>query len=108
VILIRLIVVGGAGLAAVLLSALLLLGFANRITRELTGLRAAVRALAEERLPSVVSRLRRGEDVDVAAEAPPLSLRTRTLEVTGTAEAFAAVQRTAVEGPSGRPSCARA
>jgi signal transduction histidine kinase len=97
VILLRLFLVGGAGLVAVLASALLLVRFGNRITRELTGFLKAVRALADERLPEVVRRLRRGEDVDVAAEAPPLALRTRTLEVARIADAFSAVQRTAVE-----------
>ena len=91
------IVVGGAGLLAVIVSSVLLLGFGNRISRELTGLRGAARTLADERLPSVVSRLRAGGDVDVAVEAPPLNLGTRTREVTETADAFSAVQRTAVE-----------
>jgi hypothetical protein len=93
----NLIVVGGAGLLAVIVSSVLLLGFGNRISRELTGLRGAARTLADERLPSVVSRLRAGGDVDVAVEAPPLDLGTRTREVTETADAFSAVQRTAVE-----------
>jgi signal transduction histidine kinase len=93
----NLIVVGGAGLLAVIVSSVLLLGFGNRISRELTGLRGAARTLADERLPSVVSRLRAGGDVDVAVEAPPLNLGTRTREVTDTADAFSAVQRTAVE-----------
>jgi signal transduction histidine kinase len=97
VILLRLIVVGGAGLIAVIVSSILLLGFGNRISRELTGLRGAARTIAGERLPSVVSRLRAGDDVDVAAEAPPLDLNTRTREVTETADAFSVVQRTAVE-----------
>jgi signal transduction histidine kinase len=96
-ILLRLFFVGGVGLAAVLISSLLLLRFGNRITRELTQLRGAARTLARERLPSVVTRLRAGVDVDVDAEAPPLVLRTRTREVTETADAFSAVQRTAVE-----------
>ena len=102
VILLRLALVAGAGLAAVLISALLLLRFGNRITRELTRFLMAVRALADERLPAVVSRLRRGEEVDVAAEAPPLALRTRTLEVARIADAFGAVQRTAVEAAVGQ------
>jgi signal transduction histidine kinase len=102
VILLRLFLVGGVGLAAVVISALLLLGFGNRITRELTSFRTAVRALADERLPAVVARLRAGEDVDVAAEAPPLALRTRTREVTETADAFSAVQRTAIETAVGQ------
>jgi signal transduction histidine kinase len=102
IILLRLFLVGGAGLIAVVVSALLLLGFGNRITRELTGFRNAVRALAEQRMPSVVARLRAGEDVDVAAEAPALALRTRTREVTETADAFSAMQRTAVEAAVGQ------
>jgi hypothetical protein len=70
------IVVGGAGLLAVIVSSILLLGFGNRISRELTGLRGAARTLADERLPGVVSRLRAGHEVDVAVEAPPLDLGT--------------------------------
>jgi signal transduction histidine kinase len=102
VILLRLILVGGAGLAAVIVSALLLLRFGRRITRELTSFLGAVRALADERLPLVVSRLRRGERVNVAAEAPPLALRSRTQEITKIADAFSAVQRTAVEAAVGQ------
>ena len=93
----RLGLVGGGGLLVVILSAFLLLRFSNRITRELTGLRNAARTLSGERLPSVVRRLRAGDDVDVAAEAPPLELKTRTREVTDTADAFSAVQLTAIE-----------
>ena len=96
-IILRLVLVGGAGLVAVILSCVLLLGFGNRISRELTRLRAAARTLAGERLPSVVGRLRAGETVDVAVEAPELDLGTRTREVTDTADAFSTVQRTAVE-----------
>jgi signal transduction histidine kinase len=97
VILLRLFLVGGAGLVAVIISSILLLGFGKRITGELTGLRGAARDLAEQRLPSVVSRLRQGRDVDVNTEAPPLSLRTRIREVAETAAAFSTVQRAAVQ-----------
>jgi len=95
-------VVGGAGLGAVLIVAFLLLRFGNRITRELTGFYGAVRSLAEERLPEVVGRLSRGQDVDVTAEAPPLVLPTRFLEVARIADGFSAVQRTAVEAAVGQ------
>ena len=101
VILLRLIVVGGAGLAAVIASGLLLVRFGRRMTRELTSFLAAVHELADERLPLVVRRLRQGERVDIAAEAPPLALRASTREVTMIAEAFSAVQRTAVEAAVG-------
>jgi Nitrate and nitrite sensing len=101
VILLRLVLVGGAGLAAVIISALLLVQFGRRMTRELTSFLVAVRTLADERLPLVVRRLRQGERVDIAAEAPPLVLRASTREVTEIAEAFSAVQRTAVEAAVG-------
>lgn len=95
--LIRLYAVGGAGLLAVVISTLLLMRFGGRVSRELRGLRAAAQGLAFQRLPGVVSRLRVGEDLDPGAEAPPLHLGTKTLEVTETAEAFSAVQRTAMQ-----------
>jgi signal transduction histidine kinase len=101
-ILLRLYLVGGAGLAAVLASTFLLVRFGRRITKELTGLLVAVRTLAEERLPLLVSRLRHGENADVAAEAPPLDLRSKTTEVAKIAQAFSVVQRTAVEAAVGQ------
>jgi signal transduction histidine kinase len=101
VILLQLILVGGAGLVAVIISGLLLVRFGRRMTRELTSFLVAVRTLADERLPLVVSRLRNGERVDIAAEAPELVLRASTREVTEIAEAFSAVQRTAVEAAVG-------
>jgi signal transduction histidine kinase len=98
----QLLLVGGGGLAAVLVSAFLLVRFVRSIATELTRLLSAVRTLAEERLPVLVGRLRRGEDVDVAAEAPPVALRSRTTEVARIAEAFSAVQRTAVQAAVGQ------
>jgi signal transduction histidine kinase len=89
--------VSGLGLILVLVSSLLLLRFGRRVTRELRGLRAVAQDLAFQRLPGIVSRLRVGEDLDPNAEASPLYLDTKTLEITETAEAFSAVQRTAVE-----------
>jgi signal transduction histidine kinase len=98
----RLIGIGVAGLVAVAVSILLLLGFGQRITRELTGLRQGALSLAGERLPAVVRRLRETADVDVDAEAPPLALPTKTREVAETARAFSDVQRTAVEAAVGQ------
>ncbi|HSZ43664.1 MAG TPA: nitrate- and nitrite sensing domain-containing protein [Trebonia sp.] len=97
VILDELIIVGGVGLIAVLLSAWLLLRFGNRINRELTELRNAARKLASQGLPGIVTRLHAGEDLDPDIEAQPLALHTRTREVTETAEAFSVVQHTAVQ-----------
>src|SRR5690606_35727979 len=63
-------------------------------------LRASAVELAEVRLPKLVERLRRGEDVD-PAETPELE-SARTAEVEGVVRAFSAVQRTAVEAAVGQ------
>ncbi|WP_258943384.1 sensor histidine kinase [Actinomadura luteofluorescens] len=97
----RLAAVGGLGLLAILLSVLLSLRFARGFVRELVGLRGSAEELAEQRLPGIVERLGRNESVDVAAEAPPLDAG-RTAEVARLAEAFARVQRTAVDAAVGQ------
>ena len=51
--------------------------------------------MAEERLPRVVDRLRRGEDVDVLAESPPPGASS-IREVATIADSFATVQGAAV------------
>jgi signal transduction histidine kinase len=61
--------VGAAGFLLTLLVTILL---GRSINRRLTVLRTTALALAREQLPAVVARLRRGESVDVAAEAPPV------------------------------------
>jgi signal transduction histidine kinase len=92
---------GGAGLLAVALSVFLMLLLGGRITRELTGLQRAAMTLAEDRLPSVVTRLSQGEDVDVAQEAAPLE-PGRIAETARVAEAFSSVHHTAVEAAVGQ------
>ncbi|WP_051713160.1 sensor histidine kinase [Spirillospora albida] len=106
-ILLRLGLVGGVGLLAVLLSAFLMLRFGRRVSRELNGLRSAARELAEQRLPEVVGRLSRGEDVCPDEAAPPLRIG-RTAEVADVAEAFSSVQRTAVEAAIGQADMRKA
>lgn len=87
---------GALGLLAVVLSVVLSALVLRSVIRQLTGLRTAALELAHERLPAVVSRLRRGEDVDVAAEAPPLSFGTKEIDEVG--QAFNAARRTAIQG----------
>jgi signal transduction histidine kinase len=89
--------VGGAGLLMVLIPSLLLWRFGRRVSREVQVLRATARELAFRRLPGVVSRLRGGDDLNAEAEGAPLHLNTKILEITETADAFSAVQRTAIE-----------
>jgi signal transduction histidine kinase len=86
---------GGVGLAAVVISVALMLWFGRRVTGDLSGLYSSVRGMAEERLPRVVERLRRGEDVDVAAESPtpPAS---GISEIDQIAQSFGTVQEAAV------------
>ncbi|KAB2339329.1 sensor histidine kinase [Actinomadura rudentiformis] len=92
----RLVLVGGFGLFAVVASVLLSIFAARSLSRELRGLQRAALQLAEDRLPNVVARLRRGEEVDVEAEAPPLIIG-KTREVSRVGDAFTRVQHTAIE-----------
>ena len=100
-ILVRIALAGGLGLIAVIASIVISLRFARRHVRDLAQLRNSALELADERLPRVVERLRRGEDVDVAAEAPPIQAGG-SLEVADVGQAFSTVQRTAVEAAVGQ------
>jgi Nitrate and nitrite sensing/Histidine kinase-, DNA gyrase B-, and HSP90-like ATPase len=90
---------GGLGLVAVVLSVVLMVRFGRRISRELTGLQRTALELSTQRLPKVVEALSRGEDVDDDEQAAPSA---RIAEIARVAEAFTAVQRTAVEAASGQ------
>jgi signal transduction histidine kinase len=92
---------GGLGLLAVVASVYLLLRFGRRITQDLTGLKDVAQEMAEARLPQVVERLRRGEDVDLADAAPPLAVG-RTAEVARVGDAFSTVLHTAVQAAVGQ------
>ncbi|MGH3244450.1 MAG: sensor histidine kinase, partial [Spirillospora sp.] len=91
----RVVVAGALGLVALVASLVLAVWLARSIIRELARLRREAIDLADTRLPGVVRRLRRGEDVDVAAEAPPLEFGTREIDQVG--EAFNAARRTAIQ-----------
>ncbi|MGW2145695.1 nitrate- and nitrite sensing domain-containing protein [Nonomuraea bangladeshensis] len=91
-------VAGALGLVAVIVSIFISVRFGRRITRELAALRRTALDLAEIRLPDVVAKLRKGERVDIAAEAPPIRVaRNATSEVADLAAAFDSVQSTAVD-----------
>jgi signal transduction histidine kinase len=92
---------GGLGLLAVVVAVFLSVRFGRGIRRELTGLRDSAAQMAHERLPRVVARLREGDEVDVAAESPPLAAGTIT-EIARVADAFSTVQRTAVDAAVGQ------
>ncbi|MCO5998307.1 nitrate- and nitrite sensing domain-containing protein [Actinoallomurus rhizosphaericola] len=90
----RLALAGGLGLAAVIASIVVSITTTRALLRQLEKLRNAARELADTRLPSVVERLGHGENVDVAAEAPPLSFGTDEIGQVG--RAFNSVQETAI------------
>jgi signal transduction histidine kinase len=90
----RLYVVGGLGLLAVLVSIGMSLWIGRDLVQQLAALRRSALDLAGNRLPSVVARLRAGQEVDVAAEAPPLE--TGPDEIGQVREAFNAAAQTAV------------
>jgi signal transduction histidine kinase len=98
--------VGGGIALLVLLLTILVTTIAGRgIIRRLRGLERSAIALAEDQLPDVIARLRHSQDVDVAAEAPPLEvgpglnspgLNSRD-EIGRVGQAFDLVRQTAIQ-----------
>jgi signal transduction histidine kinase len=95
-----LIVTGGIGLLLVILSIIVTIFTSRSLVRELTGLRQSALDLANNRLPEVVDRLALGQHVDVSAEAPAIPASSD--EIGQVRDAFAAVQRTAVQAAVGQ------
>ncbi|MBB5115060.1 nitrate- and nitrite sensing domain-containing protein [Micromonospora echinospora] len=93
-VIVRLVLAAGLGLLAVIASVVVSITTARALVRQLERLREAAFHLAHERLPSVVERLGRGEEVDVAREAPPLQFGDDEIGQVG--KAFNVVQETAV------------
>jgi signal transduction histidine kinase len=87
-------ITAAVGLAGLILTLIVTILLARSINRRLAALRRSALALAREQLPAVVARLRRGESVDVAAEAPPL--RAGNDEIGQVGEAIDAVRQTAI------------
>ncbi|NUO58829.1 MAG: HAMP domain-containing protein [Hamadaea sp.] len=93
-IILRLLIAGLLGLLLIIGLVLLSIRIARSIIRRIRELRAEALDVAERKLPDVVNRLRRGEEVDVDAEAPPLTHADDELgQLDG---AFADMQRTAI------------
>ncbi|GAB2940216.1 nitrate- and nitrite sensing domain-containing protein [Nonomuraea fastidiosa] len=104
--LVKISIAGGLGLIAVLASIIISVRFGRRLAGELAGLRAAAVELAQQRLPAIVARLRKGEDVDVRKEAKPIKV-SGSAEITDVARAFGSVQRTAVDAAVGQAALRR-
>ncbi|MFC7590919.1 hypothetical protein ACFQYP_49970 [Nonomuraea antimicrobica] len=99
-------VAGGLGLIAVLASIIISVRFGRRLAAELAGLRTAAVELSQERLPDLVARLRKGEDVDVRKEARAIRV-SGSAEIIDVARAFGSVQRTAVRATVGQTALRR-
>jgi Nitrate and nitrite sensing/HAMP domain len=91
---VRVAVVCGAGLLGLLVTILVTTLVARSIIRRLGSLERNALQLAEDQLPDVVGRLRRGENVDVNAEAP--ALRIGRDEIGRVGQAFDLVRQTAI------------
>jgi signal transduction histidine kinase len=86
--------VSGIVLAGLLLTFLITTLVGRGIIRRLRDLEQSAITLAEQQLPEVITRLRRGDDVDVATEAPPL--RVGADEIGRVGQAFDLVRKTAI------------
>jgi signal transduction histidine kinase len=91
---VRVAAVSVVGLLGLLITILVTTLVARGIIRRLGGLERNALQLAEVQLPDVVGRLRRGEEVDVASEAPPL--RVGRDEIGRVGQAFDLVRQTAI------------
>ncbi|WP_344446137.1 sensor histidine kinase, partial [Kitasatospora nipponensis] len=89
------VIAGVVGLLAIILSVVVSYRIGRGLVRELIGLRNAAHDLAGARLPSLMRRLRDGEPVDIATEAPDLEFGPAEIGQVG--RAFNAVQRSAVQ-----------
>ncbi|WP_341717328.1 nitrate- and nitrite sensing domain-containing protein [Micromonospora sp. FIMYZ51] len=86
---------GLLGLIAVVVSVVVALRVGRSLAQRLTLVRGTLKETAERRLPDVVERLRRGEQVDVARET---SLADRGADEIGqVAQAFTEVQKVAIQ-----------
>jgi len=91
---VRVAAVSVVGLLGLLLTITVTVLVARSIIRRLGGLERNALQLAEDQLPDVVGRLRRGENVDVNAEAP--ALRIGRDEIGRVGQAFDLVRQTAI------------
>ena len=94
-VLVRLGVAGLLGLIALVVSIVVSVRMGRSIIGRLGRLRGEALEMAGARLPTVVRRLQRGEEVDVDVETPPLEYGNDEIGELG--QAFNEVQRTAVQ-----------
>jgi hypothetical protein len=91
----RLLLLGGLGLLAVVASIIVSLLVGRGLVRELSDLRRSAEDLAGDRLPRMVNQLAAGGNLDVAKE--PMDIKVKTREIGQVRDALAKVHRTAVD-----------
>jgi len=91
----ELVLAAGLGLLGAIVSIALSLIIGRGLVRQLRELRESALTLAHEKLPSVISRLRAGEQVDLAEAAPPAAPTGNEIEQVQ--NAFTIVQQTAMQ-----------
>ncbi|MEV4175643.1 nitrate- and nitrite sensing domain-containing protein [Nonomuraea sp. NPDC049709] len=94
----RAFLLAGTALGLVIVSIAFSLRMGGRLSKELGALRLTALEVAQERLPHVVAKLRKGETV----ELPELSVASTTVEIDDVGQAFSTVQQTAVEAAVGQ------
>ena len=97
---IKVAVTGGIALLGLLITLVVTTLVGRGIIRRLRGLERSAIALASDQLPDVLARLRRSEEVDVAAEAPPLEVGpglNGSDEIGRVGQAFDLVRQTAIQ-----------
>ena len=90
----RLILIGGLGLLAIIAAVAVAASVSGGLVRQLNDLRLSALDLSGHRLPSTIERLRAGEDIDVDAEVP--ELEPSPDEIGQVRRAFDTVQRSAI------------
>jgi signal transduction histidine kinase len=96
----RLLLAGGAGLLAVIISILVAILTSRSLVRELTALRRSALELANDRLPQVVANLADGKAIEMPGKE--MEIPAKSDEIGQVRDAFAKVQRTAVEAAVGQ------
>ncbi|HEY6275516.1 MAG TPA: ATP-binding protein [Streptosporangiaceae bacterium] len=92
----------GAALVIILISVALMGLFARRIAHDIGGLEVTVQHLADEEMPQLVEKLRRGEQVTGSEARPPS--QAVTAEVAHAEAAIASLQSTAAAAAAGEAS----
>ncbi len=95
----ELILLVGGGLFVIAVAVALMGSFARRLSRDISDLADTARNLADEQLPQVVERLRRGEALP--PDSPPLRPHTKNSEIAQAAAAIAGLQHTTIEAAAG-------